>query len=119
MIDFLDSDLRAIMADSAFSERFTFTPVTPEGAESRGEPQEAAGVFNRPLREPSALSSSGPAQIKSQIASRDISVTVAASALGAWPRKEDLVEQGGKKYKVRRVLSDGQGLVTLGLWKTE
>jgi hypothetical protein len=108
MIAFLDSDLLAIMRGGAFSERVTFDPD--------GAAKPVMAIFNKPIRTGAFFAVEGPGAVSANLASRDLNVTLAKSDLPRAPQHNDIIEKDGQRYRVRRVLSDGHGLLTLGLW---
>jgi hypothetical protein len=102
---FLDSDLKAILHSGPMSERVIFDPD--------GEPLELWGIVNRPIVDSTQTEGSGTKQ--TPLASRQTTVVVRKNDLSVKPKIDDVIEYNGRKYRICRVYSDGQGMVTLGL----
>lgn len=103
---FLDRDLSAILAAGDFDEPMFFTPA----GSRRG--RQVRGVFHAPTGEQT------PGQASTPVLAQGYAVTLQESSL---PRRrakrDDLIKARGQTWRVWRVYSDGQGLLTLGLQK--
>ena len=101
----LDSDLAAIMEAGDFDEPMVFAPA---GAK-RG--RRIRGIFHAPTGEES------PGGVSAPILAQSYSATLSESQLGRRPKRDDQVKARGQAWRVWRVHTDGQGLITLGLQK--
>jgi hypothetical protein len=103
MITFLDSDLRDIFASSPFSTRAMLDPGGPNE-------REVPGFYNSPRREQENFPL-GQSTAQARVAADEYSFTFRSEGPGG-PMKGDFLEIGGRRFMVRAVLHDGQGLLT-------
>ena len=104
MIDFLDSDLRDIMAHSPFSRRDVIRAPGTEAEEA------VPGFFNAPMRENPAFSKIGASPQAPSI-TKDIAFTFWCPA-DRLPAKGEVFRIGGKDHEAYKILHDGHGMVT-------
>jgi hypothetical protein len=104
MIRYLDSDLRDILASGDLSERAVYDPD--------GAAKEMSVFYDRPIDLPSTNSPG-----RASRGTRVHTMTVAKTELPKPPALNDAIEHDGKRYRVSRVLSDGQGMLTLTLFQ--
>ena len=107
MIDFLDSDLRDIMAHSPFSRRDVIRAPGTEAEEA------VTGFLNRPVRENPGYSKIGASPQAPTIA-KDMAFTFQCPA-DRQPAKDEVFRIGGKDHEVYKILHDGHGLTTVFL----
>jgi hypothetical protein len=105
MITYLDSDLRLILGSGEISERVEF--------DVDGQKINVPCVIDRPQMKGPALEPA--AGMKAPYMATHIQVTLASSDLPSPPKKNDVVEFGGQKYKIWRVIMDGQGMCTVAV----
>jgi hypothetical protein len=105
MIDFLDSDLRDVMAHSPFSRRDV---VRGSGTDSE---EALVGFLNVPVRENPAFSKIGASPQAATIA-KDIAFTFQCPA-DRLPVKGEFFRIGDKDHEAHKVLHDGHGMVTV------
>ena len=108
MIDFLDSDLRAIMEGSPLARRDARRRVGTEAEEP------VSGFFNAPLREDSRPVLGESPRVLPDL--HDISFTFASADA---PANGEVMSIGGELYEVYRALHDGHGMVTAFLREKE
>ena len=101
---FLDSDLAAIMSAGDFDEPFIFTA-------SGGKAIRLRGHFHAPINE------QNPGEVRNPVLAQSYSITFREGDLSKRPQRDDQVQARGRNWRVWRVLSDGQGLLTVGLQK--
>ena len=105
-IDFLESDLSAIMSSRVFDQPMVFDP---DGADPHG----FRGIFSAPDEE------RAPGQVSNQITAGNHSITYKQSDLPRRLKRGDIVLSRGVKWRVYKQLGDGQGLLIVSVQRAE
>jgi len=116
---FLDADLAAILEAGDFDEVLEYIPkaaaaepgagASPAGQGSGPTALALRGHFHGPTGEQS------PGDLKNPVLARLYSVVVKESDLPGPPARDDLILARGQAWRVWRIHSDGQGLLTISL----
>jgi hypothetical protein len=105
-IDFLENDLAAIMDSRALDQPMEFQPED-------GEPVSFRGLFSAPTEE------QNPGTANAPTTAQNYSVAYKETDLPRRLKRGDLIAARGQLWRVYKIMSDGQGLLTVNVQKAQ